>query len=207
MTGRGHGKDMVGGSSVACDGPGIGVSFLRQAAHVTFDCDCCGAAVGKDERLLRVITALFDIHGRLSRGGFILFAFAGSACLVLIAWLLRDELPERAELLLLVLSPLAALSILAVIRRLHDRGRSGWWFLVIYVVPIFLLASSVWLLDLLRANGLSESTARFARPVFVAVAMTPLLWAFVELYFLRGTRGPNRFGPDPVKSAASRSEA
>jgi hypothetical protein len=29
--------------------------------------------------------------------------------------------------------------------------------------------------------------------VFIA-----FLWGFVELSFLRGTRGPNRFGPDPL---------
>jgi uncharacterized membrane protein YhaH (DUF805 family) len=25
------------------------------------------------------------------------------------------------------------------------------------------------------------------------------IWSLVELGFLRGTRGPNRFGPDPLK--------
>lgn len=26
------------------------------------------------------------------------------------------------------------------------------------------------------------------------------LWAFVEFGFLRGTRGPNQFGPDPLSA-------
>lgn len=148
--------------------------------------------------MLRLITSLFDVHGRLSRGGFIAFAFAGSACLLVIVWLLRDEMLERPELFFLFSSPLAALSVLAGIRRLHDRGLSAWLFPAIYVVPILALSSGVWQLDFLRANGLSESTARAMFSVLAAVAMVPLLWACVELYFLRGTRGPNRFGPDPL---------
>jgi uncharacterized membrane protein YhaH (DUF805 family) len=31
-----------------------------------------------------------------------------------------------------------------------------------------------------------------------AVAFAFSVWLFVELGFLRGTRGPNRFGPDPL---------
>ena len=30
------------------------------------------------------------------------------------------------------------------------------------------------------------------------VAFAFSVWLFVELGFLRGTRGPNRFGPDPL---------
>lgn len=47
-------------------------------------------------------------------------------------------------------------------RRCHDRGRSGWFQLII-LIP---LIGAIWLL--------------------------------VELGFLRGTHGPNRFGPDPL---------
>jgi uncharacterized membrane protein YhaH (DUF805 family) len=35
----------------------------------------------------------------------------------------------------------------------------------------------------------------------VAFAIT--VWAFVELYCLRGTTGPNRFGPDPLATPQS----
>jgi uncharacterized membrane protein YhaH (DUF805 family) len=48
------------------------------------------------------------------------------------------------------------------VKRLHDRDRRGWFYLLI-LVPL----------------------------------LGPL-WMFIEIGFLRGTRGPNRFGPDPL---------
>ena len=53
-------------------------------------------------------------------------------------------------------------SICLYAKRWHDRDKSGWWSLIIFV-PII---GSIWIL--------------------------------VELGFLRGTEGPNRFGPDPL---------
>ncbi|HAE49771.1 MAG TPA: DUF805 domain-containing protein, partial [Tistrella mobilis] len=47
-------------------------------------------------------------------------------------------------------------------RRCHDRGRSG-WFQLIMLIPLI-----GW------------------------------IWLLVEIGFLRGTEGPNRFGPDPL---------
>jgi uncharacterized membrane protein YhaH (DUF805 family) len=52
----------------------------------------------------------------------------------------------------------------ALVKRLHDRNRSGWW----------LLASSI--------------------PIggpFILIAL------LIEAWFLKGTEGENRFGPDP----------
>jgi uncharacterized membrane protein YhaH (DUF805 family) len=34
-----------------------------------------------------------------------------------------------------------------------------------------------------------------------ALGFAVLVWAFVELGCLRGTLGPNRFGPDPLVAA------
>jgi uncharacterized membrane protein YhaH (DUF805 family) len=47
-------------------------------------------------------------------------------------------------------------------KRWHDRNKSGWWSLIMFV------------------------------PIIGAI------WLLVELGFLRGTEGPNRFGPDPI---------
>jgi len=52
-------------------------------------------------------------------------------------------------------------SLSAQVKRLHDRGRSG-WFVLLSLVPI--------------AN----------------------IWIFIEVAFLKGTTGPNDFGPDPL---------
>jgi uncharacterized membrane protein YhaH (DUF805 family) len=41
----------------------------------------------------------------------------------------------------------------------------------------------------------------YVSPVMTMVAgWAVLIWPVVEFGFLRGTRGPNRYGPDPVAS-------
>ena len=35
--------------------------------------------------------------------------------------------------------------------------------------------------------------------LFVFIPIIGQLWTFVELAFMRGTKGPNRFGPDPIR--------
>ncbi len=57
---------------------------------------------------------------------------------------------------------LTVVNILVTIKRAHDRDRSGWFLLIVFIPFI----GSLWLL--------------------------------IELGFLRGTVGGNRFGPDPV---------
>lgn len=53
-------------------------------------------------------------------------------------------------------------SLAVGIKRWHDRDKSGWWMLIMFVPLI---------------GG---------------------LWYLIETGFLKGTTGPNRFGPDPV---------
>jgi uncharacterized membrane protein YhaH (DUF805 family) len=73
-----------------------------------------------------------------------------------------------------------------IIKRLHDRNRSGWWALPFLVVPTLLGYVG---------DMLGDSYAAFAVQL-VAGVLT--LWGFVETFCLRGTRGANRFGPDPL---------
>ncbi|TKW68484.1 MAG: DUF805 domain-containing protein [Paracoccus denitrificans] len=94
-------------------------------------------------------------------------------------------------------------------RRLHDRNLSGWWFLVPSALQIALTvglfvylfgASALWLM--LRSYGTVSfgfSGSNIALlVVIVFVAHILLLVTLVR----RGTRGPNRFGPDPLGGAA-----
>lgn len=72
------------------------------------------------------------------------------------------------------------------IKRLHDRDRSGWWMPIFFVVPALF-------------GKLSDKLGGSSVAVFLAwIAVALSLWGIVELYFLKGTRGPNRFGPDPL---------
>jgi uncharacterized membrane protein YhaH (DUF805 family) len=78
----------------------------------------------------------------------------------------------------------------AVVKRLHDRNRSGWW-----AVPILIL-------NRLCFAYYGLFFAKELLLVLLAVALSLLqTWVVIELFFLMGTDGPNRFGPDPTRTA------
>ncbi|HEY0649824.1 DUF805 domain-containing protein [Phenylobacterium sp.] len=66
----------------------------------------------------------------------------------------------------------------ALSKRLHDRGRSGWW-----ATPTLVSVVAVW-----------PHPAGFLDFVFFLV----LVWAFVELALMPGEQGANRYGVNPL---------
>jgi len=83
--------------------------------------------------------------------------------------------------------PLFAWVYLATsIKRLHDRDKSGWWMVPFLVVPG---------LHDQFADRLGDS---YAADLLGIVAGVLALWGFIEMLFLKGTCGTNRFGPDPL---------
>ena len=77
-------------------------------------------------------------------------------------------------------------------RRLHDRNKSAWWLLLFYVLPTVLGAP----FELAKYGPPDEFQAAAA---LLAVLGLPFsLWGLVELGFLKGTAGPNRFGENPL---------
>jgi uncharacterized membrane protein YhaH (DUF805 family) len=67
-------------------------------------------------------------------------------------------------------------------KRLHDRGRSGWWALLILVAVV-----AVW-----------PQPEHFLDFLFSLV----LIWAIVELGVMGGEQGANRYGVNPLKAIA-----
>jgi len=65
-------------------------------------------------------------------------------------------------------------------KRLHDRGRSGWWSLLILIAVI-----AVW-----------PQPEHFLDFLFSLV----LVWAIVELGVMGGEQGANRYGVNPLKT-------
>lgn len=119
--------------------------------------------------------------GRLARAPFLI------ACAVLIAVASLYEAVVRTTLHWLtgwVVYPALLFSGACVLsKRLHDRGRSGWWSALILVA-----LAAVWP----KPDG-------FLDFLFSIV----LLWAVVELAVMGGEQGANRFGPNPIKPAAA----
>lgn len=99
------------------------------------------------------------------------------------------------------------------VKRLHDRNKSAWWLLLFWVAPFVVnVAIMIWFGVLTWKGG--WPTITIATPEALQVLRTWYestlarinsivgwaiqLWAFVEIGCLRGTSGPNRFGPDPL---------
>jgi uncharacterized membrane protein YhaH (DUF805 family) len=179
---------------------------------------------------MRLRSLLFSFEGRINRAKYCYVSFA-SLCsylfffvfMAVLAWALggifgvtsvnvhifplfsfhasfRDVSPASSAALLYPLFYAAQTPFLVIgmwflaattIKRLHDRNKSGWWMVPFYVAPSLLYKLLYWL-DI---------------PLTVALIVGALgfglaLWGFVELFWLKGTPGPNRFGPDPLAPAA-----
>ena len=78
------------------------------------------------------------------------------------------------------------------IKRLHDRDRNGWWTVPFFVVP-GLYAQFV--------DRLPDSYLMFPLALTVLGLM---IWGFVEIYCLSGTRWTNQFGPNPLPKVQTR---
>jgi len=75
---------------------------------------------------------------------------------------------------LIVYFALVYMGACVLAKRLHDRGRSGWWAVII-LVAIFM----VW-----------PAPSGF----FDFIAVVVLVWAFIDLALMPGERGDNRYG-------------
>lgn len=96
-----------------------------------------------------------------------------------------------------------------IVKRLHDRNKSAWWAVVMSFL-IFLAILSDGLSASGRLNELGDFGAvlRLIGPVVIfwdnrvwrisLLMIIVMMWYVVELYVLPGTKGSNRFGPDPL---------
>lgn len=132
---------------------------------------------------------LFTFDGRINRAKYWLAVVLYFVVLVIAAGVMF-ALPGMIGIILMGIIYLAALvsGIAVGIKRLHDCDKSGWWLLVFYVVP-----------GLLSAAATSMDSSIVLNLASLAVS----IWAIVQLGFLRGTIGANRFGPDPIPGTAT----
>ena len=83
-------------------------------------------------------------------------------------------------------------SLAVAVRRLHDTNRSGWW-VAAPVLPYILLVVAGGV-----ASGSPDSAVAAGMLGLVAtLVLLGLVLVLIVFYFLDGTPGANRFGPDP----------
>ena len=142
---------------------------------------------------MQKIGRYFSFSGRTSRLDFwriqVPMALFMGACLCAGLFLAEGTgIGAFSGLGFIALVPLAWMSVALVFRRLHDRNKSGWWILPFYLAPVTLALAARAMLD--KGGNLAAGLAALAE-------LALWLWAFVELGLRSGTRGKNRFGPDP----------
>lgn len=96
--------------------------------------------------------------------------------------------------LLYLVYALAALipNIAVSVRRLHDTNRTGWWILaplVPYVVMFLAMGMVASSPDMAGVAGILVMVSGIAVLVLAVVLLV--------FYLLEGTKGPNKYGPDP----------
>jgi len=136
---------------------------------------------------------LFSFRGRINRAKFwlgTLIQLGVTGTLIVVA--IAADFPSLFVWVVVSVSLAAFYSALAVgAKRLHDRDKSAWWVLLLYVLP----------------NALDRVASRppiADTPggwILFLVSLALWIWALVELGCLRGTIGQNSYGPDPLADA------
>ena len=141
----------------------------------------------------------FSIEGRLNRKPYWLAALALIAVVLaiglggaLVAAAMSGEAARWSVLVAVAIAVLVTLwpGLAISVKRLHDRGKSAWWLLVFYLLP--------GILDGIQRLLPGEDIGA----VFSLAAAAISIWALLELGFLKGTQGANRYGPDPLGGTA-----
>jgi uncharacterized membrane protein YhaH (DUF805 family) len=140
---------------------------------------------------------LFSFQGRLNRKPYWMTVIATMVIIIVLLLfaliLIREHRFEFAgltlALLVILYIPLIWIGLAIGAKRLHDRDKSAWWLLVFYAAPGILSTAG---------NRLEDVGFIILHVISFAISV----WAFVELGCLRGTSGPNRYGPDPLDTPA-----
>lgn len=145
---------------------------------------------------------LFSLRGRVSRSQFWLGWFAWVLAIHLALWLgiaagvlTESEVIAGTFLLLWVLFWLVTLwpSTAVLVKRIHDRDKTGWLVLA-YYVPLVLQF-------VLSPGDDARASRSIVSMILSALIVATAIWFFIEFGCLRGTVGANRYGPNPAAAS------
>jgi len=141
---------------------------------------------------------LFSFSGRINRARYWLFFVIYLVSVLILAGIAALLVPNPAPAAAIAYAIVALVwfivlfigSIAVGRKRLHDCDKSGWWLLLFYVLAAIFSGAGQAAADIGNVGG---------QIVCGLIALVIGIWALVELGFLRGTRGLNRYGPDPLE--------
>ena len=136
----------------------------------------------------------FSLDGRINRakywlGAIVLMALGGAAILLILATV---GISDAAVAFTIAVSLALLYPYYAVMaKRFQDRNKPG----ALALVGIVPLTAS----NLLYTFGLFDAAnPTMVSQIFDLVIVGISIWLLVELGILKGTQGPNRYGPDPL---------
>lgn len=154
-----------------------------------------------------MIRAFFSFEGRMNRKPFWLWGLALLAIIVVAAGayfamlgirnptLSDAQIEEKSNPFLWLLTAVTLWPTFALtIKRLSDRDRAWWWSLPM-ILPGYAQSIAA---EITHTEGLFLSKSPIMLALDAAMVVTTL-WFLIECGFLRGTDGPNRYGPDPLR--------
>ncbi len=146
----------------------------------------------------------FSFDGRISRGEFwrgllllVVLAIAGAALYVgaigLDALLGAPKGSRSNAIAVLIIYLLLFSPYLALLtKRLHDRGKSGWWSIVVVIPQYFYAFGDA--MGLAAIIGFSNLFHYLSGTLYAAAT----IWMLIELGLLKGVKGANTYGDDPL---------
>ena len=141
---------------------------------------------------------LFSFNGRINRAKWwlaILIYFVISVVIGILTFMAGQGMIMQVISIIVQIAIFIS-GLAAGAKRLHDRNKSGWWLVLFYVLPIVLFGIGM-VIAIAGVAGGSGTTGVLGIVLYVA-GFGVLIWALVELGCLRGTVGPNQYGPDPL---------
>ena len=166
---------------------------------------------------------LFGFDGRLNRARWWGFNILATIALIIVLFVMQVLaallIPtQNGVLIFTLIGYLPFLWIFAAlgVKRLHDRDKGGALLVFYYVVPFLIYLLTLYIV--LGSAGLAAALNPTASSALTSAAVTPTglttrvffifllqlasfgiwVWSLVDLGFLDGTPGWNRFGPDPA---------
>ena len=88
-------------------------------------------------------------------------------------------------------------SLAVAVRRLHDTNRSGWWILAPLAPYFLVIIAASMAVSSPDSAGFAGVVALLGGLAALGLGITVLVFMFLE-----GTKGPNRYGPDPKGESA-----
>jgi uncharacterized membrane protein YhaH (DUF805 family) len=140
---------------------------------------------------------LFSFNGRINRARYLAVQLV-----LLTVWLvlwLKSPFQHWQVLHWVAALALLWINTATTAKRLHDRNRRGWWAVAVLIVNR--LSYVYYGLFFGLYFGVDVSGARELALVMFAVVLSVLqTWIVIELFFMIGSDGLNRFGPDPTRN-------